>query len=142
MRAIHRMTQLLLLALAAYAAGAEPVHARGAGVQAAAHAVTVERGAPGAAATLDAAGDNGPLPFLGAGGNACGEGFAPIVRAARSWRAGARSEERSSATSADARSLTRARALAVSYLDYSLELFQRRAGIPTNHTTAPPPRDS
>ena len=138
MRAIHRMTQLLLLALAAHAAGAEPVRARGAGMQAA-HAVTVE---PGAAATLDAADDNGPLPFLGAGGNACGEGLQTIVRAARSWRAGARSEARPSATSADARSLTRARALAVSYLDYSLELFQRRAGIPTNHTTAPPPRDS
>jgi hypothetical protein len=145
MRTASRIAQLVLIALAVQAAGAERVHARAAVLVAAADAVATgghEAVSGATAATLVATDGGAPLPFLGADAGTAGEGLEASLRAVRSARVGHRVDARPANAWRSTRAMTRARALALAYLDYSLALFQWRAGIPTNHTTAPPPNHS
>lgn len=139
-----RLAYAILFALAAQVAGAERVHARV--MVAAADAVAAGEYAslPGVAqSTLELTDGGPPLPFLASDPGATGEGLETSMRAVRVPRVG---HERADAGPTEARrstqGSTRARALALAYLDYSLALFHWRAGIPTNHTTAPPPHHS
>jgi hypothetical protein len=139
MSARTRIGWRLICALVAVAAGATGVAAGVARTPAGA-----ESGAPGDAGATVKAGDAGvPLPFLGEDGSAARAGFETHARTVRGPREGERADARMCGrAAAGARGTTRARAASLAYLEYALALFMWRAGIPTNHTTAPPPRDS